>query len=527
MPKTVTSCRSCLAWGPTYSQGVCLACYNMAAYYKIAGSCGACRRTELLKRGYCRLCWCQASLERPTGPNTPLLPYVQKVRHHQLFLATTSRRCPAPKASPRRVGVKGRPRKSAPPAVTRPRIDWIQPLLFDDVIPRCYRWIEFDLRSGPPPDNPWLAYGLHVAHTTAEARGFEPAKRGALQRVLVMLLAGHRSGELIRTSDFHDVVRRHGASVDHTIEVLQTMGVLVDDRPPIFDTWLAGKLDGLAPAIQAETQRWARILHDGGTRTQPRNEQTVRIYLVAVRPVLLEWSTRYHHLREVTRDDVVAYLDTLLGQPRSTTHVALRSLFGWAQTAGVIFRNPTSRIRVGSPAEQLWQPLTPAEIAPTIEAATTPHARVCVALAAVHAARHGELRSLQLDDVDLPNRRLTVNGRSRPLEDLTYRLLGEWLDYRSGRWPNTANPHLLISRESAVNLGPVSAPWVGRRLRGLPATLERLRIDRQLEEALTHGADPLHLAVVFDLDETTAIRYANNARQLLQHPVEAPPADCP
>jgi hypothetical protein len=56
--------------------------------------------------------------------------------------------------------------------------------------------------------------------------------------------------------------------------------------------------------------------------------------------------------------------------------------------------------------------------------------------------------------------------------------------------------------------------------RGLTATLERLRADRQLEEALTHGPDPLHLAAVFGIDDTTAIRYAAIARQLLQTPAE-------
>ncbi|MFD7785467.1 hypothetical protein ACFV4Q_20595 [Streptomyces nojiriensis] len=38
-------------------------------------------------------------------------------------------------------------------------------------------------------------------------------------------------------------------------------------------------------------------------------------------------------------------------------------------------------------------------------------------------------------------------------------------------------------------------------MRGQDATLERLRVDRQLEEALIHGPDPLRLAEVFGLDE--------------------------
>jgi hypothetical protein len=36
-----------------------------------------------------------------------------------------------------------------------------------------------------------------------------------------------------------------------------------------------------------------------------------------------------------------------------------------------------------------------------------------------------------------------------------------------------------------------------------------------LQEALAVGPDPLHLASVFGLDPKTAIRYAENARQLL------------
>ncbi|KJY40593.1 hypothetical protein VR46_27005 [Streptomyces sp. NRRL S-444] len=49
-------------------------------------------------------------------------------------------------------------------------------------------------------------------------------------------------------------------------------------------------------------------------------------------------------------------------------------------------------------------------------------------------------------------------------------------------------------------------------MRGQDATLERLRADRQLEEALTHGPDLLHLTQAFGLDEKTALRYADSAR---------------
>ena len=66
----------------------------------------------------------------------------------------------------------------------------------------------------------------------------------------------------------------------------------------------------------------------------------------------------------------------------------------------------------------------------------------------------------------------------------------------------------------------VSENWLTQTCRGLTATLERLRVDRQLEEALVHGADPLHLAAVFGIDDTTAIKYATIARQLLDTAAE-------
>jgi len=168
-------------------------------------------------------------------------------------------------------------------------------------------------------------------------------------------------------------------------------------------------------------------------------------------------------------------------------------------------------------------PLGPGQIHAATQAAATPAARLALALAAVHAARPETIRTLALGDLDLGNRRITIAGQSRPLDDLTRRLILTWLDCRRARWPHTASPYLIINNQTAMSTRPVSENWLTTAFRGLDATLERLRVDRQLDEALTCGPDPLHLAAVFGLDDTTAIRYATAARQLLDTAAEHDP----
>ncbi|HEY7146974.1 MAG TPA: hypothetical protein VH637_22235 [Streptosporangiaceae bacterium] len=288
---------------------------------------------------------------------------------------------------------------------------------------------------------------------------------------------------------------------------------MADDRPGLFSSWLDARLDGLAAGLGSEARRWAITLHGGGPRTRPRSPGTARAYLRAVRPALLAWPAGYDYLREVTRDDILGYIAGLYRHERYSAVSALRSLFTWAKKAGVIFRNPATRIKLGKRELAIWQPPGFGHLAGAIAAATTPQARVCVVLAAVHAARPGAIRALQLDDADRGGRRLRLAGKDRPIGKLTGKILREWLEFRHRRRPHTASPHLLISKESALRHGPVSTACL-TSLRGLPATLERLRIGCQLTEALAAGFDPLHLAEVFGISEHTAIRYAVSARQL-------------
>ncbi|MEV8476234.1 hypothetical protein [Streptomyces sp. NPDC051173] len=514
------SCPHCLGWGLLFMR-CCGGCSSFARPGS-DGRCTGCTGYGPLRKGYCRLCWCQARTDAAaTGAQAePLLP---TLRHHQLFFAHMAplwERVPRPRQP--KYERRGRPRRPDPPPASPPG-GWLQPALFAAC--RDFTHIDPDQHTGP--DNPWLAWARHTAHRLGEVRGWPRKVRFGVDRALIILMSRHVGGDVVRYSELHPALRPRRLNMELTIEVLDHIGVFLDDRTPSFDTWLECKLDGMTPGIRRDVEHWARLLHDGGPRSKPREEATVWNYLNRIRPVLIDWSSRYDHLREVTRDDVLTQLDALHGSQRQHTLIVLRSLFGRAKKNGTIFKNPTGRIRVGQREHGIIQPLAPEHIDNSVAAVTKPADRLILALAAVHAARSGAIRRLQLDDLDIGNRKLTIDGRARRLDDLTLHVAREWLEFRRRRWPNTANPHLLINKITALGTGPVSQVSLTAPLRGQAATLEQLRVDRQLEEALTHGPDALHLAEVFGLDEKTAIRYANSAKALLERPLESDPATSP
>lgn len=159
--------------------------------------------------------------------------------------------------------------------------------------------------------------------------------------------------------------------------------------------------------------------------------------------------------------------------------------------------------------------MTDAEIRAVEQAAASPAQRLIVVLAAVHAARWAAVRDLTLDDLDLPDRRITIGGHRQRLGELTYQALRAWLDYRHATWPRTPNRHVLISAKTAPGSGPVTRSYLNWNLQRHGVSIERIRRDRVLHEALTARADPLHLALVFGLSHTTASRYTVIACDLL------------
>ena len=498
------SCTDCLAWG-VMEQIRCRACRSFRDGNRDERACTGCGRALRVKNGYCRLCWVQLSGGRawegtPAPAVAALAAAGVKISHHQLFFDRMAPRTGAGGAAPRR------PRRALPPEAA-----WVQPGL-----PSPHA------RPGRRrrPARPWPPRSASPTASPRPAGGPARSGAGSARDCPSRWTAAAKA----RTSRGHGhcpSLRARHLCAGHVAEVLRQAGLLDDDRRPAFDAWLDRKLDGVTAGIRRDAERWLRTLKDGGPRSRPRTIATVHSHLGKALPALLDWSARYHHLREVTRDDIQDHVRGLHGPQRHNALVALRSLFGSCLSAGVIFRNPARGIKVGRrPSATVLQPLGQEDIDDAVAAAATPAARLIVALAGVHAARSSAICALLLADADPGSGRLLLAGRPRPLDDLTARLLRTWLQTRRARWPGTANPHLLINAQTALGTRPASRTWVNSALRGHAATIEALRVDRQLEEALATGADPLHLAATFGLDPGTAVRYASSARQLLQTAAE-------
>jgi hypothetical protein len=503
----VGSCPDCLSWGASYgSQSYCRACYDFTRRYG-RGECAGCRRIIAVKKGHCRLCWLQAGIAA-AGRRRITPEDFEPAGYWQLSLAGMSRlggTGPAPCAT-----AAGPPPPAGPAA-------WTQLELRAPGESR-----HFDARhwAASRIDGEALALTRRIASELAATRGWNPRIVIETGRALAVVLADYVPGDMIAWSQLPPALHRRDLSITRTAEILDLAGLLDDDRVSSFTALMRARLAQLPPPMAADVTHWLRTRSEGGPRSRPRDEHTVRMNLNRVRPLLLEWAGHYSHLREVTTADVIAATELLSGSLRRQTLTALRSLFSHCKKTGRIFRDPTRGVAGVQRPLILIQPLQPAEIDQATSAAVTPAARLTVALAAVHAARPKTIRELHLDDADLGNRRLVIAGRARPLDDLTGHLLLAWLQHRGRRWPGTANPHLIINQQTAMTTRAVSENWLTESCRGLTATLERLRVDRQLEEALTCGADPLHLAAVFGIDDTTAIKYAAIARQLLQAAAE-------
>ncbi len=372
----------------------------------------------------------------------------------------------------------------------------------------------------PVSGNPALRAAAVRARQAGETHGWSPSTIRCTLDGLTVLLDGRPAGERVTLTEIRTRTSRH-TSVPRVAEVLAGLDLLDDDSIPAVRSWIERRTGELPQGFAAAVRAWLLVLLDGDARARPRSHASIYVYFAAVQPLIGRWATARGHLREVTAADINAVLDPLRGHQLRTTTVAVRSLFRFAKKRGMIFANPAARLKAADPGGGLL-PMTDAEIRAVEQAAASPAQRLLVALAAVHAARWAAIRDPTLDDLDLPNRRITIGGHRQRLGELTYRALRAWLGHRRATWPRTPNRHVLISERTALGGGPVSRGYLTWNLQRHGVSIERIRRDRVLHEALTARADPLHLALVFGLSHTTASKYTLIACDLLaDQPAEA------
>ena len=374
------------------------------------------------------------------------------------------------------------------------------------------RWRHPALESADPA----LRAAAARARQLGEAHGWSPSTIRCALDGLTMLLGGRPAGERVTLTQIRARTPRH-TSTPRVAEVLAGLDLLEDDSAPAIRSWIERRTGELPRGFTGAVRAWLRLLLDGDARARPRSPTSIYVYFAAVQPLIEQWAADRGHLREVTAADIKAVLDPLRGHQLRTTTTAVRSLFRFAKKRGLVFANPAVRLKAADPGGSLL-PMTDAEIRAVEQAAASPAQRLIVALAAVHAARWAAICDLTLDDLDLPNRRITIGGHRQRLGELTHRALRAWLGHRRATWPRTPNRHVLISGKTALGSGPVSRSFLTWNLQRHGISIERIRRDRVLHEALTARTDPLHLALVFGLSHTTASKYTLIACDLLAEP---------
>jgi len=504
------SCEHCDSWG---TRRFCEGCDNWRHPGHPVGDCARCGRKGIpLLDGLCRACclhidqhgpetreqsWVQLWLGGELAPRLALrsgtLGYV--VPYQKGRVRAAAQRPPAPRVSPH-LAVPG------------------QGTLFD--ARRDWSCIAVGSLDRLPSLTPAAKALLAKFREHARVRGWEEEVRRLAARSLRIVLAWVGADAPIREADISGIAAdRPGTSARRMIQFLASRDLLVPDPERQADPHeqaVGRRLRGFPAGIAAELRRWVLVLRGEGRRPhQPMAFETIRKYLGYLYPVLTDWSGRVTSLREITPDDIRRALRQRPGQPAQDLATVLRSLFRALKQERLVFRDPARGISVAS-VVRLPVPIATDLLRGLIDRASGPMARLAVALVAIHGLGKLEVPRLLLTDLDLPGGRLLVR---RPLalhtvylDDLTRTLATEWLRERHRRCPVTANPHLLVSQQTAAMdaLPPVSLMIMNEIFGPLGLTPSGLRQDRILDEA-RHTADPVHLMRVFGISDTTAMKY--------------------
>ncbi len=527
-------CPVCLGWGPLTQYTCCAACSKWRRAFPGQAACLRCSRvTHIDRDGLCRPCLMIVRDEDPgwilrPQPGRPLqlgflLPGVRLPRASSLTLPANRKDKQAPSGitTASRAIQPPRPRPEQP-ASAHP-VDPAQGALFD-----ARRDWSF-LNAGELDRLPALTLAASALvdelDRHARACGMDNGPRNNATKTLRILLAWLGADAPVHEADVRALSSRPSTAIRRVLQFLDDRGMIIPDpdrQGTSVERTIKQHIDALPEVIAGEVRQWVKVVRGQGRRAhQELPFSSVRSYLNCFHPVLAEWGQHVTSLREITRDDVQAALGNHPGARAHNLLPALRSLFRALKQEKIIFRDPASRITLPS-MRRLPAPIPTDQLRGLIDRAGTPLAKVTVALIAIHALGKKETTLLLLEDLDLPRGQLAVRRPTGThtvyLDDLSRTLITGWLRERHHCWPLTRNPHLLVTRHTAVDTaGPPIAYTVLDAIFGeLGLTPSQVRQDRILDEA-RHTADPVHLMRVFGLSTHPAMKYVQAA-----HPDRGP-----
>ncbi|WP_156366504.1 hypothetical protein [Microbacterium sp. No. 7] len=504
-PGLIGSCRDCLAWGVYRNRNWrCPKCRWWFKHYP-QGECVSCHRDVTIgEQGYCRLCLETARMLQVLGE--PLdLDAPRKFGAQLFFAVMNDPRRPAEKHRPMAMSLREAIRLvAAPPPVA----ESTQPVLFDlDPDPERVRQRSNEIRR-----RDITSRTDHFLYARAAEYAWSKRQTNQVRRTLKILQLVFPGANLhFRASDIL-AMRRYDddGNIRSTIEVLGDADLLIDDRVPTFEQLFDRKTRHLPEPMRSQLELWRDIMADGSKTTprrQPRDTMTVKGQMYGILPAITRWVEEGRtSLTGISTEDI---LDALPDDPsrQHTMMLGFRTLFTILRGRKIVFADPTKPIPLRGPKRTIPLPMEKSAIR---DALTSPDPAIAlaVALVAFHALTTQQVQHVQLTDI-IDGRLRMPDGRTIPLAEPVRVRLAAWLDHRATRWPETKNPYLLVTIQTAPRLSPPGRnfPW-----KKAGVTAQALRTDRILYEVEQTGGDVRRICDLFGIGIDTALRYAHPAR---------------
>jgi site-specific recombinase XerD len=273
------------------------------------------------------------------------------------------------------------------------------------------------------------------------------------------------TGHLGAVAPIHETDIRAQVSLRPTLHGARLINYLRLREPLVSESAAAPELRRarqLASAIPSEAfsdaaHCWIDVLLGQGSKpSRARAPKTVENYVREVVPTLTGWiGSGISGPREVTTEHIKDDLKPLFGSAARRLHSALRSYFRALKRERQVFRDPARTVRLTA-ARPLPESLPTERIVGLLDRLSDARSRFMVGLVAIHALYPWQMVQLRQTDLDWSRARLRIRRPGRIdhllyLDEFTLKLATAWALERRRRWPDSSNPNLFITRNTAVD----------------------------------------------------------------------------